>query len=101
MNKSWIDMLREWSGHEPVYIMLILAAAWIATELIRHLVPLVTRTFQPQQRFYTLPWVPLLRLIIILTALTLIVPMIITPTRENMLALVGGTALAIGFAIKD
>ena len=38
---------------------------------------------------------------IILTAALLIVPLVIKPTRENVLALVGATALAVGFAIKD
>jgi small conductance mechanosensitive channel len=101
MSESWMEMLREWSGHEPVQILLILAAAWGVYELIRHLVPRINGIFRPHYRFYALPWIPFLRLLIILTALALIVPIIITPTRENVLALLGALALAIGFAIKD
>jgi small conductance mechanosensitive channel len=101
MDESWKDMLKQWSGYEPVHILLIITAAWIAYELVRHLVPRITSSFRPHQRFYALPWIPLLRLIIILTAVTLIVPFIIKPTRENVLALLGATAFAVGFAIKD
>ena len=101
MNESRTEMLRKWSGHEPAHILLIIAAAGVAYELIRHLVPRITGIFRPHQRFYVLPWIALLRLMIILTAAALIVPLIIKPTRENVLALVGATALAVGFAIKD
>jgi hypothetical protein len=48
-----------------------------------------------------LPWISLLRLVIILTAATFIVPLIIKPTRKNVLALLGTTAIAVGIAIKD
>lgn len=101
MGEHWMEMLREWSGHEPVHILLIIAAAWFSYEVIRLSVPRITGIFRPHQRFYALPWIPFLRLVIILTALVLIVPIVITPTRENVLALLGGTAIAIGFAIKD
>ena len=99
--EHWMGMLRQWGGHEPAQILIIIIAAWMAYELIRHLVPRISRLARGQDRFYALPWIPLLRLIILLTALTLIVPVIIEPTRENVLALVGASALAIGFAIKD
>src|SRR5260221_14312951 len=101
MSESETKMLREWSGHEPVHILLIISAAWIAYELVRHLVPRITGLLRPHERFYSLPWIPLLRLIILLTAATLIVPLIIRPTRENVLAVLGATAFAVGFAIKD
>src|SRR5277367_1512859 len=101
MSEIETKMLREWSGYEPVHVLLIIIAAWIASELVRRLVPRITAIFRPHQRFYALPWIPLLRLIIILTAVTLIVPLLIKPTRENVLALLAGTAFAVGFAVKD
>ncbi|MEJ0009491.1 MAG: mechanosensitive ion channel domain-containing protein [Alphaproteobacteria bacterium] len=101
MSNGWTEMLQEWSGHEPVHIVLILAGAWLAYEMLQHLVPALTQRMRPDYRFYALPWIPLLRLAIILTVITLIVPIVITPTRDNVLALLAGSALAIGFAIKD
>jgi len=101
MDNQWINMLRDWNGTELGHILLILFVAFIVYEAIRVLVPLITERLKPNSRFYTLPWVPLLRLIIILWTATLIVPLIITPTRENVLALLGATAFAVGFAVKD
>ena len=98
MKENWIEMLREWSGYEPVHILLIIGCAWIIYEIIRRLIPFIIGA---NQRFYALPWLPFLRLAIIVSAMTLLVPIIIKPTRENVLALVGGSALAIGFAVKD
>ncbi|MCE9508549.1 MAG: mechanosensitive ion channel family protein [Alphaproteobacteria bacterium] len=101
MDDKWINMLRDWNSTELGHILLILFVAFIVYETVRVLVPRVTKLLKPNSRFYTLPWVPLLRLIIILWAATLIVPLVITPTRENILALLGATALAVGFAVKD
>ncbi len=94
-------MLREWNGHEPVHILLIAVAATAIYQATRRLVPLVTTKVRPRDRFHMLPWVPLLRLVIILAAAVLIFPLIIIPTRENVLILLGALALAIGFVLKD
>ena len=101
MDEQWMTMLRSWNGTELGHILLILFAAFILYEVIRIVVPRIARRVNPDTRFYMLPWVPLLRLVIILGTATLIVPLIITPTRENVLALLGATALTVGFALKD
>ena len=98
---NWIDMLREWNGNEHIHILLIVVVAVTLYEAVRHLVPRIATAFCPHDRFYKLPWIPLLRLIIILCAVSLIVPLVIIPTRENVLVLLGAMALAIGFVLKD
>ncbi len=97
----WTHMLREWSHYEYVQILIVLLVAWGLTFLVNRLVPWVTARFRPNFRFYALPWIPLLRLVILLAAITLIVPLVIRPTRENVLALLGTAGLIIGFALKD
>jgi len=97
----WMDMLREWNGDEHIHILLIVVAAVVLYQAIRHLVPHITLKFHPHNRFYILPWIPLLRLLIILGAMMLIAPLVIIPTRENVLILLGAVALAIGFVLKD
>ncbi|HAV65469.1 MAG TPA: mechanosensitive ion channel protein MscS [Verrucomicrobiales bacterium] len=52
-------------------------------------------------RLYILPAAPLLRLLVLLTALALIFPLVIRPTTENILVILGGAGIAIGFAFKD
>jgi small-conductance mechanosensitive channel len=98
---KWMDMLREWNGNEYLHILLIVLIAVALYQAVRFAVPRITTKIRPHDRFYMLPWVPLLRLIIILAASALIVPLVIIPTRENVLLLLGALALAIGFVLKD
>jgi small-conductance mechanosensitive channel len=100
-NDSWMDMLREWNGNEHIHILLIVVAAVCIYEAVRHFLPVITTKFRPDNRFYMLPWIPLLRLVIILGASALIIPLVIIPTRENVLILLGATALGVGFVLKD
>ena len=96
-----MTMLRDWHAAELLRIALIAAVAWLAILLLRRLVPWVGGRVRPHHRFYALPWIPLLRLAILLAAAALILPLVITPTRENVLAFLGAAALAVGFAVKD
>lgn len=62
---------------------------WLATRL------------HGQLRFRVFALVPLTRLLILITALAIIVPIIIEPSLSNMVTLLGALGLAIGFAMKD
>ncbi|MFB9866401.1 mechanosensitive ion channel family protein [Vreelandella sulfidaeris] len=62
---------------------------WIATRL------------HGQLRFRIFALVPLTRLLILITALAIIVPIVIEPSLQNMVTLLGALGLAIGFAMKD
>ena len=95
------EMLRQWSQITILKIALIVVAAWLATLFVQRFVPWFVRRLQPNTRFFLLPWVPLLRLCIIATAVVVITPLVITPTPENLLAVFGAAGLAIGFAFKD
>jgi len=54
-----------------------------------------------QRRLSMLAMVPLLRLAIGLTAILLVVPLVIEPSLQNMIAVLGATGIALGFALKD
>ncbi|MFG6667066.1 mechanosensitive ion channel family protein [Halomonas sp. HNIBRBA4712] len=54
-----------------------------------------------QLRFRVFALVPLTRLLILIAAIVLIVPIIIEPSLRNMVTLFGALGLAIGFALKD
>ena len=96
-----LEMLREWSHINLVRIVLIIVAAWLANLIVQRVVPWGVRKIWPTTRFFLLPWVPLLRLLIIVAAVVSITPLVIKPTPENLLALLGAAGLAIGFAFKD
>ncbi|MBR9926100.1 MAG: mechanosensitive ion channel [Gammaproteobacteria bacterium] len=54
-----------------------------------------------QVRFRVFALVPLTRLLILITALAVAVPIVIEPSLRNMVTLLGAIGLAIGFALKD
>ncbi|MFP3457499.1 mechanosensitive ion channel, partial [Psychrobacter sp. SIMBA_152] len=43
----------------------------------------------------------MIRIVVLVIALVLIIPRIIEPTLQNMVATLGAAGLAIGFALKD
>ncbi|WP_447926613.1 mechanosensitive ion channel family protein [Vreelandella sp. EE27] len=54
-----------------------------------------------QLRFRVFALVPLTRLLILIAAIVLIVPIVIDPSLRNMVTLFGAIGLAVGFALKD
>src|SRR5690554_7258372 len=54
-----------------------------------------------QHRFRVFALVPLVRLAILIVAISMAVPIVIDPSLQNMIALLGAVGLAIGFALKD
>lgn len=54
-----------------------------------------------QLRFRVFALVPLTRLLILIAAFAIAVPVVIEPSMRNMVTLLGALGLAIGFALKD
>lgn len=63
--------------------------------------PWLVNRLHGRVRHYLLASVPLVRLVVILVALTLALPVIIEPSLRNRVTLFGAAGLAIGFALKD
>lgn len=80
---------------------LIVATTWVLILLVQRLLPWVADRVPGRFRFYILPLVPLLRLILIFGAVIEITPLIIKPTPQNLLAVLGAAGLTLGFAFKD
>lgn len=84
-----------------VEIILIAAAAWFLIGASKFLVRWVAERAPSRYRLYILPFAPLLRLVILLVAASVIFPLVILPTKENILLILGSAGIAIGFAFKD
>jgi small conductance mechanosensitive channel len=82
-------------------LFLIVAAATLLIIGAQRVLPWIANRLHGKRRLYLLAMVPLLRLIIILAAFLLIVPLIIKPSLHNMVVLLGSVGLALGFALKD
>jgi small conductance mechanosensitive channel len=82
-------------------IVLIAAGAWLAILVTQRFLPWIAERLPGRSRTYILPLIPALRLLILGTAIGQIIPLIITPSPQNLLAILGAAGLAIGFAFKD
>lgn len=96
-----MDILNNLQQIVVIQIIFILIATWLAIILTQRFLPWLAERFSGRQRLYILASVPVMRLLIIVVAVALIIPKIIEPTFENLVALLGALGLALGFAFKD
>lgn len=82
------------------FALIILITALII-RLSGRFIPLLAERVPSQYRLSTLSLVPVVRLLSLLAAVILSVPIFIPPTRENLIALLGASGIALGFALKD
>ena len=89
----------EWSG------LLLIAAVLIGTRILAFVAGwAITRAAERapgQWRLTVLQFRPIVRLAIVAGALLIVIPVLIRPTFENVVALVASLALALAFALKD
>lgn len=98
---EFLGIFRELSQANLIEVGLILLSALGSIFIIQRHLPWLSKYFYGRIHYYLLAMVPLLRLVIILVAFGMIVPRLIEPTFENMVALLGAFGLAVGFAFKD
>ena len=84
-----------------VEIAVIAGMAWVAIMLVERLVPRVANRLPSRLRMYLLPSIPVFRLAILIITVAMIVPMVIQTSLQNLIAILGFTAVALGFAFKD
>jgi small conductance mechanosensitive channel len=84
-----------------VEIAIIVGVAWVSILLVEHLVPWLAKRLPARLRMYLLPSIPVFRLAILIISFAMIVPMVIQTSLQNLIAILGFTAVALGFAFKD
>jgi len=82
-------------------IAVIVALAALLILATQRVLPWLGNRLHGRRRLFMLALAPVLRLLIIAGSFVLIVPLIITPSLQNMVALLGTVGLALGFALKD
>lgn len=95
------EILRILSRANLIQVGLIVAGAWLLIVLGQRLLPWLADRLSSRYRLFVLALVPVLRLVTIVVAFALIVPRLVEPTFENLVALLGALGLALGFALKD
>lgn len=96
-----LQVFRDFHQISYLRVMLIVLGAWLIIRLETRLGEWLSRRLGGKFRMVILPSVPVLRLVILIVALVLIVPLVIEPTRENLVAILGASALGLAFALKD
>jgi len=81
--------------------LILIAMASLLTWVVQNIFPRIATKLGGKPRLYLLASVPLLRLVIIVTTVIMVVPILVKPSFENMVAIFGALALALGFAFKD
>ena len=79
----------------------IFVVSWILIWLVKHFLPWLANRVPGRLRVYLLPSMPVIRLLILIAAIALILPMLIKTSVQNIVAILGLTAVALGFAFKD
>ncbi len=94
-------IFRNLSQANLIQVGLIVAGALLLIIVSQRFLPWLANRFSGRIRVVLLALVPALRLLIIMAAVALIIPRLIEPTVENLVALLGALGLALGFAFKD
>jgi small-conductance mechanosensitive channel len=95
------DLLKDLNAGLLPDLGLVVAIAVGLILLVQKTLPWVAYRLHGRRRHWLLAMVPLLRLVIILGAFLWMVPMVIEPSLQNMVAVLGSVGLALGFALKD
>ncbi len=100
-NEKFAHLLRDWNDIRLLEAFVVFAAGIALVMGIKWLFPRLAKRLPDRIRLWFLPWEPILRVLLLLFLLAYITPLFINPTPENLLAISGTLAVALGFAFKD
>lgn len=83
------------------YIVFIILAALLLNSIVKRALPAVANILPPRFNHYLLPMIPVVRLLVSLSAFFLLIPTVVRPSVQNFIAIFGSIGLTLGFAFKD
>ncbi len=96
-----IQIFNQLNRIDFVRIAVIVVVSWILIRLVKWIFPWLATRVPSRLRLYLLPSVPVIRLFILIVAIALIIPIVIKINAQNLLAMLGFAAIALGFAFKE
>lgn len=96
-----LGILRNLESQDVALVVLVLAAAWLLALAVRWLLQKVAERASVRLRLPVLRTIPILRLCIGVAALVVIVPVLVEPSFQNVVAIVASVSLALAFVLKD
>ena len=98
---STLGFLRKIESSDVLLIVAVLLLAWLLAAAVRWVLRHAAEKVRPRLRLSILRVVPLARLFIGLAAVMVIVPIVVEPSFQNVVALLASVGLAVAFALKD
>jgi small conductance mechanosensitive channel len=96
-----LELIRKIDYSDFLYIIAAISLAWLLAKFIRWILRFIAETFPARMRLPILRFIPLARLSVFVGALSWIVPVVIHPSFQNIVALFASVGLAIAFILKD
>ena len=96
-----LGFLRELTWSHVLAVLTVLIICTILVLAMRWIVRRTAESAPSRYRLLILRTAPIARLLIWITGLAIIVPLLVEPTFENVVALAASFGLALAFAIKD
>ena len=97
---AW-GIVRKLSWEDALRVVGVLVAAWLVAAILRWAIRHLAEKVPARLRLMVLRCLPLFRLVIGIGAVIVIVPILIEPKFQNVIALVASVAVALAFAFKD
>lgn len=95
------QIFHEFKDIDFLLITLIIAGAFLSIYLLQRVILAIAERVPGRFRLTLPPFIPIFRLIILMSAFFSIVPLVIKPTVQNFIAIFGAVGLTLGFAFKD
>ncbi len=96
-----LEILRNLESTDVVRVASVLVLAWLLALTVRWVLRRVAEAAPVRLRLPSLRLIPLLRLCIGIGAFAAIVPIIVEPNFQNMVAIVASVSLALAYVLKD
>ena len=96
-----LRILRDLESTQIILVASVLVVAWLLASAVRFLLRLAAEAAPTRLRLPVLRLIPLLRLCVGIGALAVIVPILVEPSLQNMVAIVASVSLALAFVLKD
>ncbi len=97
---TW-GVLRKLSWEDALLVLGTLVLVWLAATIIRWAIRHLAEKAPARLRLFILRLLPISRLLIGIGAVVVIVPILIEPKFQNVIALVASAGVALAFAFKD
>src|SRR5712692_11094837 len=96
-----LNFLRELTWSHVIFVVVVLVGCSLFILLVRRIVRRAAESAPSHRRLVILRTAPIARLVIGIAGIAIIVPILVEPTFENIVALVAAVSLALAFALKD